>query len=185
VKIGYADPPYPGMAKLYEDHEDYGGEVDHGVLIDGLVKNYDAFILHTASTTLATVLAYCPEDVRVGAWVKPFASWKRGVYPAYAWEPVIFHGGRNLYGQCQTVPDFVAEPITLKRGLTGAKPEAVCLWAFGLIGANIDDELDDIFPGSGAVTAAWQKFQRATALPFPSSSDDPPQLELVTEADPT
>ena len=30
LRIGYADPPYPGQAHLYKDHPDYGGEVDHG-----------------------------------------------------------------------------------------------------------------------------------------------------------
>ena len=37
----------------------------------------------------------CPAGVRVGAWVKTFCAFKKGVRPAYAWEPVIFTGGRN------------------------------------------------------------------------------------------
>ena len=26
ARIGYADPPYPGMSGFYKDHPDYGGE---------------------------------------------------------------------------------------------------------------------------------------------------------------
>jgi hypothetical protein len=61
--------------------------------------------------------------------------------------------------------DFIAEPITLRRGLTGAKPEKVCHWAFELVGARPDDELADLFPGTGAVTKAWAKWQTLFALP--------------------
>lgn len=34
LRVAYADPPYPGCAKLYKDHADYGGEVDHKALIE-------------------------------------------------------------------------------------------------------------------------------------------------------
>ena len=37
----------------------------------------------------------CPDDVRIGPWVKPFHALKRGVRPSYGWEPVLFRGGRN------------------------------------------------------------------------------------------
>jgi hypothetical protein len=29
LRLAYADPPYPGKVRLYRDHPDYGGEVDH------------------------------------------------------------------------------------------------------------------------------------------------------------
>ena len=32
-RLGYADPPYPGLAHLYADHPDFAGEVDHAALI--------------------------------------------------------------------------------------------------------------------------------------------------------
>lgn len=167
MRIGYADPPYPGCAHLYKDHPDYAGEVDHKALIERLRSDYDAWVLHTSASALASIIALCPRTARIGAWVKPFASWKRGVYPAYAWEPVIFDGGRKVYGERQTVPDFISEPITLKRGLTGVKPERVCHWVFDLVGALPEDELDDIFPGTGAVASAWLSYCRTPRLDFP------------------
>ena len=33
LRLTYADRPYPGKARLYRDHPDYGGEVDHAMLI--------------------------------------------------------------------------------------------------------------------------------------------------------
>jgi hypothetical protein len=167
LRWGYADPPYPGMSGFYKDHPDYAGEVDHAELVERLCRDYDGWVLHTASSTLAEVLAVCPPEVRVLAWVKPFASWKKGVYPAYAWEPILLWGGRRAFGSRQTPRDYCAEGITLKRGLTGAKPQAVCLWLFDCLGAEPDDDLVDLFPGSGAVTRAWEAFRSTPSLAFP------------------
>ena len=163
MRVAYADPPYPGQAaKHYVDHPDYAGEVDHAALIGRLLREFpDGWALSTASTTLREVIALCPPVVRVGAWVKPFASFKPNVNPAYAWEPVIFYGGRQPRPRTEaTVRDWCAAPITLQRGLTGAKPEAVCFWVFAFLGLQAGDELVDLFPGTGAVTRAWQRWQQ-------------------------
>ena len=42
--------------------------------------------------------------------------------------------------------DWIEAPITMKRGLTGVKPESVCHWAFEVVGADPVDELVDLFP---------------------------------------
>ena len=97
---------------------------------------------------------------RVAAWVKPFASFKPGVNPAYAWEPVIFAGGRKRGKKADTVRDWVACNIALERGFFGAKPEGFCFWLFDLLGMTPDDEFEDIFPGSGAVGKAWKRWCR-------------------------
>lgn len=176
MRFAYADPPYPGMAHFYVDHPDYAGEVDHAALLERL-GGYDGWILHTAATTLRLVLPLCPPEARVMAWTKPFASWKKGVYPAYAWEPVILCGGRNDFGGRQTPPDFCAEGITLQRGLTGAKPERVCHWAFDCLGAVPADDFDDLFPGSRAVSRAWESYCAQPRLAFPSVPDAEPMFE--------
>src|SRR5271165_23523 len=94
MRIAYADPPYPGCAHLYRKHPDYAGEVDHVELAQRLESDYDGYILHTASTTLAQVLPLLPK-ARVMAWVKPFAAFKRNVSVAYAWEPVLVKACRK------------------------------------------------------------------------------------------
>lgn len=99
------------------------------------------------------------------------ARCQSSVNPAYAWEPVIVHGGRTRRERSEpTVRDWVAASITLRRGLSGAKPMAFCYWLFGVLGLRPGDELIDLFPGTGAVTAAWSLWQERetpTALRLP------------------
>lgn len=169
IRIGYADPPYVGCAHLYADHPDYGGEVDHAQLIDRLESEFDGWVLHAAATprsmaVLAPLVA--KTDARWMSWVKGFAAFKKNVSVAYAWEPVIVKPARKpVVSKRLVMRDWIQESITLKRGLTGAKPEAVCHWAFEMVGARPEDELCDLYPGSGAVSRAWATWQGKFALP--------------------
>jgi hypothetical protein len=177
VRFAYADPPYPGQSeKHYSEHPDYAGEVDHHELVARLTVEYPAgWALSTNPGCLHWILPLVPERHRVLAWVKPFAAWKRNHWPAYAWEPVILVGGQSRYGTRQTPRDYVSEPMTMRKGLSGVKPLAFCLWLFECLGMEPDDELDDLFPGSGAVTDALEVFRAQRALPFPSE----PQTEAM------
>jgi hypothetical protein len=166
VRVAYADPPYPGCAHLYRDHEDYAGEVDHGILLAQLAK-YDGWCLHTSSVALPELLSHIApgEAVRVMAWVKPFAAFKANVPVAYAWEPVLVKAARKpVVSKRLTLRDWISEPITMKKGLTGAKPPAVCRWLFECMGMEPDDELDDLFPGTDAVTDAWNAWRNELRL---------------------
>jgi hypothetical protein len=160
VRVAYCDPPYLGCCGLY-DHQHPDGRCwddveTHRLLIAQLEMDFpDGWALSCSTPSLRTLLPMCPEGIRVGAWVKPFASFKPNVNPAYAWEPVLFRGGRSRSRQEPTVRDWAAVNITLKRGLTGAKPAGFSFWMFDLLGLQADDELVDLFPGSGAVTEAW------------------------------
>lgn len=85
MKIGYADPPYPGCARYYKDHPDYAGEVDHADLIRRLECNYDGWVLHTSATEgLRICMPLLPPDARVMSWVKPFSAFKRNIPVAYS-----------------------------------------------------------------------------------------------------
>lgn len=177
MKIGYADPPYIGCAHLYKDHPDYAGEVDHADLLERLETEFDGWVLHAAATpTSMAILAPLVASIqgaRWMSWVKGFAAFKRNVPVAYAWEPVIVKPARKpVVSKRLTMRDWIQESITLKRGLTGAKPEAVCHWAFEMVGARPEDELVDLFPGSGAVTRAWGTWQGKFSLP-----DDAPLFQ--------
>lgn len=169
MNIGYADPPYIGCAHLYKDHPDYAGEVDHVALIKRLNDEFDGWILHAAATpTSMAILAPLiePTGARWMAWVKGFAAFKRNVSVAYAWEPVIVKQARKpVVSKRLVMRDWVECPITLRRGLTGAKPEKVCHWAFEMVGARPEDDLHDLFVGTGAVTQAWQSWKKLFSLP--------------------
>lgn len=158
MKVAYADPPYIGCAHRYKDHPDYGGEVDHIALIEHL-NSFDAWALSLHSPSLKVILPMCPDDVRVMAWVKPFAVFKPNVNPGYCWEPVIVRGCRKRERYEPTVRDWIMEPITLKKGLVGVKPEAFCFWLFEVLGMRPSDDFVDLFPGSGAVSRAWKNWK--------------------------
>lgn len=174
MRLAYADPPYPGQARKHYAHDERCAEVDHVALVSRL-REFDGWALSTSSTALYHVMNCCvaaglqlwphdPRGVRVASWVKPFASFKRGVNPAYAWEPILFVSARRRDRSEPTVRDWVSANITLKRGLSGVKPEAVSLAIFDLMGARPGDEFHDLFPGSGAVMDAWNaKFSAPVA----------------------
>ena len=165
LRLAYADPPYRGNAHLYREHPDNGGEVDHAESIQGL-STYDGWALSTSAHALPAVLAQCPPGVRVAAWhrgERPSTSWR----PLNAWEPVIYHSGRpiNQTGPARRVDSLVcgvSALTSLPTRVIGAKPAAFCRWIFDLLGARPGDALDDLFPGSGAITRAWTTFTNAT-----------------------
>ena len=155
MRIAYADPPYIGQAKVR-----YGmPEVDHKELIHEL-EGYDGWALSCSTPSLKEILPLCPDGARIGAWVKPFCSFKPNVNPAYAWEPVIFVPARGYTREDNTIRDWVAVNITLQRGLCGAKPEAFCFWLFQILGMENMDDFIDVFPGTCAVTNAWDKWRQ-------------------------
>lgn len=154
MKFAYADPPYPGCARLYPENQ----EVNHQELLTRLVREYpNGWALSTSSTALHGVLALCPSWVRVMAWVKPFAVFRPNVNPAYAWEPVIVSGGRKRTRQQPTVRDWVSANITLRKGVIGAKPVGFVDWLLDVLNVQPGDELDDLFPGTGIVTVRFNE----------------------------
>lgn len=162
--FGYADPPYLGKCgKFYAHHHPDGRCWDdlltHKLLVDRLAQDYpDGWALSLSMPSLREIWPMTPPGTRVGAWVKPFCIFKKGVRPAFAWEPIIYTGGRNKGhppppkgGQQTTPKDYVIAPITLRKGLTGAKPERVCGAILDWLGFQPGDRLDDLFPGTGVM----------------------------------
>lgn len=159
-RLGYADPPYPGMSrKYYGDEPSYAGEVDHEKLVSRM-EAFDGWALSTSAKTLQLVLALCPPDVRIAAWGKPHgvSSKTRGAHNA--WEPIIYKPARLRQ---PGFPDWLtALPARGGGTLPGRKPLAFCAFLFRLLGASPVDELDDLFPGTGIVGRSFGEFRRAS-----------------------
>lgn len=155
MKMAYADPPYFGYGKLYNDTaaaatNEYD-EIEAWERLAVTLEGFDGWALSMTSGNLHDILPLFP-GARVAAWVKPFAAFKRNVRIAYTWEPVLFKPGRDSSKLGAPVNrDHLAESITMKRGLTGAKPERFCSWVLDLVGWIPGDELVDIFPGTGVM----------------------------------
>lgn len=171
MRVAYADPPYIGQARKHYGPE--AREVNHEMLVRHLCE-FDGWALSCSSPSLREILPLCPPETRVAAWVKPFCSFKPNVNPAYAWEPVLFVPARSGGRDRLTVRDWVAANITLKKGLSGAKPEDFCLWLFDLLGMDREDEFSDLFPGSGVVMASWSQWRtRGRQEPLFAMSNPP------------
>jgi hypothetical protein len=157
MRLAYADPPYLGCGHLYPEHPDaakWDDPAEHGHLMAQLERDYDGWALSLSSTSLQALLPLAPAGVRIGAWVKPFAAFKRNVRIAYTWEPVIFRPGRDSSSDGAPVGrDHLSQVITLKRGLTGAKPERFCRWVLDLLGYIDGDTVDDLFPGTAIMSS--------------------------------
>lgn len=174
MKFAYADPVYYKQSHHYPDHPEsylWDDLQTHHNLILRLVEEYpDGWALSCSAPSLRLLLPVVPERARIGVWCKTFSAFKRGVRPAYAWEPVIWCGGRNPpehphppppKGGKQTTPKDFHEtwvetpgllcPITLRKGLTGAKPEAFCHWVLDLLGFQPGDLVDDLYPGTNVM----------------------------------
>lgn len=157
VRLGFADPPYLRCCGLYDHFHPDGlcwDDLDtHAALLARLNADYDGWAYCMTSTSLAELLPLAPAGTRVAAWVKPFAAFKRNVRIAYTWEPVLFRPGRDRSADGAPVGrDHLAESITLRKGLTGAKPERFCRWVLDLLGHVDGDEFVDLYPGTGVMS---------------------------------
>lgn len=189
MRFAYADPPYIGQAKRHYSHDPLCAEVDHEQLIEKLYREFpDGWALSASSTSLHEIIAilrhfhsiFFERDFpRIAVWCKSFGAFKRNVRPAYMWEPVIFYGGRNPTNGfshkppekngAQTTPkDFIVEPITLQKGLVGAKPEKVCRWILQLLNAQPGDEVVDLYPGTGIMGKVAEEITKAARTQEPA-----------------
>ncbi len=159
MNFAYADPPYLGMGKAMYGDATYDDPSAHQQLINRLCNQYpDGWAMSASSPSLRVILPMCPEDVRVAAWVKPFAAFRPNVKPAYAWEPVIFRGGRQRTRKDETWHDWHSENIAMRKGFRGCKPPGFAQWIVRLLNADVTkgDTITDLFHGSGAMLGVWR-----------------------------
>jgi hypothetical protein len=168
--FAYADPPYPGLAKKYYQHEaTYAGEVDHAKLIASLgAGGYSGWALSTSVKALRDVLPLCPPEARVCAWVKPIGASSRTFGLHNTWEPLIVVCGRKLRPGRR---DWLsAQPARGAGELPGRKPLAFCAFLFDCLGMLPGDRLDDLFPGTGMVGRAWEAASQEYSDDGPASA---------------
>jgi hypothetical protein len=156
VRFAYADPPYLGCGKSHygEHHPDaalWDDPATHLSLVARLLDEYpDGWVLSCNPRDLGMYLPAAPE-ARVGAWCK---TWHqiRPTTTQFAWEPVIFQGGRKDSKRSPMVRDWLSCPVTRQRGLKGAKPARFNQWVLDLLAyRHGEDTIDDLFPGSGSM----------------------------------
>lgn len=171
MKLAYADPPYPGQsAKHYGAHPDFRGEVDHPALVERLESEFpDGWALSTGAKNLRELLLLSPPETRVLIWDKK-AGTPFGDHFYWRWEPVLLRGCRRPRAYPHTLVQALPQGFTMTfrdkpdQHVTGAKPQAFCFWLFECMGLGPDDEFVDLFPGSGAVTDAFDAWRAQPSL---------------------
>lgn len=162
MRFRYLDPPYPDKAFYYEDHPDFGGEVDHKLMIERACdESPDGWALSTSGESMGLVLRLCPPDVRTSIWVK---GSRAGVShrPRSAFEPVIIWRGRARRMEVDEDLDDVliwgGRQPSHPGALVGMKSACFAEWMFRQLGACVGDSLVDVFTGSGAIARAWSLY---------------------------
>lgn len=184
ARLAIADPPYPPMvaaggrkrrasrwygtglaasdaiADVHDQAHDWDNPVTHRALLERLIHEYDGFALATSPDGIAAY-GQLPAAVRIMAWVKPNAQ--PGAHRLRSnWEPVLLMppaGRRSNRGGVGQISD-VLTVNTPRVGFVGAKPAEWTRWVLEAMSYNPDtDTVDDLFPGSGAVTTAVERFQ--------------------------
>lgn len=184
MRFAYADPPYVGQSKRhYGKHKDYAGEVDHEDLINRLEREYDGWALSLSMKSLPMIIKLCPSDILTLAWFKPIAP-PLGDHRRYSWEPVLLKPLRH-YGPgyvptavIATQPGFTFRE-TPETHVIGEKPEKFAHWVFASAGLLKTDIMDDVFPGSGAMSKAWETY--APGMNVPDGHSDAKKSWQTTE----
>ena len=159
MKFAYADPPYLGMGKkyssLHSEAEIWDNPKSHTDLVERLSDEYpDGWAVSLSVPSLKLYLSACPSDVRIGTWTKTFHQIRVNVPIQYAWEPVIWRGGRKETPVKPMVRDWYSGRIAMNKNFYGAKPQDFNLWVLNLLQYRKGDTLDDLFPGSGSMSEA-------------------------------
>ena len=89
-------------------------------------------------------------------WTKTFHQ-IRPTTVQFAWEPVILYRGRKDHKRKPMVRDWLSCATARKKGLQGAKPDAFNDWVLLLLNAQSEDEVVDLFPGSGGLSTAGDR----------------------------
>jgi len=148
---GAADSP---PADFHADAGRWDDLTEHRALIERLADEYDGWAIATTPDGLG---AYHPLPVsaRVMAWHRPRAM-PGGQRLMSKWEPVIVFipEGRRNREEGEIVSDVLTASAP-NAGFAGAKPAEWTRWVLAVLGFDpAADTVDDLFPGSGAVSRA-------------------------------
>lgn len=186
MRFALADPPYPGKAWKYKDQPSFAGEVDHFALLSALEgRRISGAIQGWALATLCSLrvlrrlMSHLPEHAELHPWIKPIGVSSKTYGAHQTCELLLVVPGRRLRPGFRN--GLVAQPARGGGTLVGRKPIAWCAWAFRHLGALPGDELEDLFPGSGAVSRAWAEVSRTAVVsaPIDMSSAAGAQLQLL------
>lgn len=153
----YGDGPRsqtdPAAADYHPDAGVWDDIGEHRRLIERLVDEFDGFAIATTPDGLD---AYRPMPIGadIAVWHRPTAL-PGGGRLIRRWEPVIVFIPEERRGRGGMRVSDVLTANAPRVGFVGAKPPEWTRWVLDMLGYDPDaDELVDVFPGSGSVSAA-------------------------------
>ena len=182
MRLAIADPPYLGRAALWyggkgrnkqgragracgrgdlagEYHPDaarWDDPMEHVALMSRMEREFDGWAMAASGKTLAPLLGAADlHGARLAIWQVTNAI-PDGARVRSTWEAVLVRvpDGRRAHGTGLTVPDVLTAPHPMS-GFVGSKPAAWTHWVLDMLGYRAgEDEVSDMFPGSGAVARA-------------------------------
>ena len=184
----YADPPYANCRFKYASKNksrqwginaraDYMREIV--ARMEDLRAPDGAAALSMATPELR-LLHLFPSSARVCAWVKNWAQFRPGVWPTFAWEPLVVwgtraswreHGGIKESGRPGGVPfDWTSlhpVPVRGKRKHETAKPHGFGDWVLDVTIGRRATSVCELFAGTAPIaTAADVRGCEATGVDF-------------------
>lgn len=182
MRLAIADPPYLGRADRWygegrgsgrtwtaggyrgrngrkpDQHPDakvWDDPASHVALIERLAASYEGWAVAGHATSTALLLNAAPAGAQLAVWVRPNAI-PGGARVVNGWEPVLIFVPTERRGRTtgMRTRDVLTAPV-LRQGFLGSKPPQWTRWVLDMLGYDpAIDELVDMFPGSGAVSAA-------------------------------
>lgn len=184
MRLAIADPPYLGRAALWyggkgrskrpkdgcwkraagrpEDAPEYHPDAylwddpeQHADLMARMEADFDGWAMAASGKSLGALYP-CIDQIgaRVAIWHVTNAI-PDGARVRNVWEAVVYRvpTARRAVGTGYRVPDLMPAPHPMS-GFVGSKPPEWTRWVLDMLGYQPGDEVDDLFPGSGAVSAA-------------------------------
>ena len=180
MKLAVADPPYLGRAALWyggkgrskqgtvgraagrgslapefhPDAHEWDDPVKHIGLMVALEGEFDGWAVACSGKTLAPLIGTADRlGARLAIWHVTNAI-PDGARVRSVWEGVFYRvpDSRRAVGTGSRVADVLsaAHPVS---GFVGSKPSAWTHWVLDMLGyVPTEDEVVDVFPGSGAVS---------------------------------
>ena len=173
MRLAIADPPYyrrgerwygngngdwsgNGTADVHPEAGIWDSPGAHVALVEHLVRDYDGWAIALSPDSLKLYLNACPDDVHVQVWHRRNGM-PGGNRVRRCWEPVIVMQpeGRKGRGVVTMTTSDVLDAPAGRPGFAGAKPAAWTRWVLDSLGYDPSiDTVEDLFPGSGAVSSA-------------------------------
>lgn len=170
----YADPPYAGCRAKYArfNNSRQWGLSPRADFMRELIGRMDSWRTPDGVCAVSMgsgelkLLNLFPSSVRVFAWVKDTASPRPGIWPTFAWEPLVVWGklpGKDEQRQegstpkdwTRVAPDGAANRDS---GHENPKPYDFAHWVISVTLGPRRGPVLDLFAGSGAVSIVANQF---------------------------